>query len=146
MPLPLLHGGGPQHTRELEGKAIFPAATLCQLINARVPLPSSQGSEASPHSLPSSCPYSHSVHSAEHKELFSPQHLKQKCLSSAPSELPRLLFVLPFKQLLMAYGTGRSWQGSSCLPWDVGPGHQLWFCQEPPSQRGHCEASPLPLI
>lgn len=119
---------------KLEGRAIFPAATLCQPINACVPLPSSLGSEASPHSLPGSCPYSRSMHSAEHEDLFSTQHLKQKRLSSAPSELPRLLFVLPFKQLLMAYGTGRSWQGSSCLPQDAGPGHQLSFCQEHPRE------------
>lgn len=128
MPLPLLHGGGPQHTRELEGKAVFPAGTLCQPISARVPLPSSPGAEASLPSVPGPClvmggmPVQplRALHRA--RAFVFPTACEQKCLSSAPSELPRLLFVLPFKQLLMACGTARSWQGSSSLPQDAALG------------------------
>lgn len=142
MPLLLLHGGVPQHTRELERQN---SLSSCHSASQLMPV------SFSPHPLeqrplPPPCPapasYSLYSHSAEHKDLFFPQHLQQKCLSSAPSELPQLLFVLPFKQLLMACGTSRSWQGSSFFPRMLALGISS-FCQEPASQRGLPFASDL---
>lgn len=53
---------------------------------------------------------------------------------------------MPFTQLLLAHGTGRSWWGSNCPARDTGTGHQLPPTRELVSQRGHREASPLPPI
>lgn len=132
-----------------DGSLSFPAATLCQPINVGAPFSSPPGAEAFlfPALLPLRGSHRGNRQEARYSPLgalrrargfVSPQRLEQKRLSSVLGELPRLLFVLPFKRLLLARSAGTSWRGSSCPALDAGPGHQL-----PPSQE--LDAVKLPL-
>lgn len=156
-PLPALHGEGPWHTRGPEGTAAFhfqlpPSASQLTL----APLPPRPW-EQRPLSSLSRCrhvdPPAVNWREAGYSPLgvlqrargfVSLRCLEQKCLSPVLGHLPRLLVVLPFKWLLLACSTGRSWRGPSCPPRDTSTGHRFPPRQEPVSWRGHHEASPLP--
>lgn len=144
MPLPLLRGGGPRHTRGPGGvMEAFPfqlPPSASQLMS--VPL-SPRPRERRPFSSLPCCRCvaptavigrrlvtAPSVRSGERGDLF-PHSVSNRSASHLFSvKLPRLLFVLPFKRLLLARSTGTSWRGSSCPALDAGPGHQVLPSQE----------------